>query len=247
MNVQMKAQDAKAARPLAGKVSLVTGSTSGIGLGIARALAEAGSAVVLNGLGVASEIAKDKRPARRRFRRQGRLFGRRHDQAAAIAEMIATTLDEHGRLDILVNNAGIQYVAPLDEFPVEKWDAILSINLSSAFHTTRLALPAMRQNKFGRIINIASAHGLVASTVQGGLCRRQARHRRPDQGRGTGDGGRRHHLQRDLPGLRLYAAGRGADRRPGQGARHLPRQSSTTCCSRSNPTSALPPSRSWAR
>ena len=152
MNIQRKAQDAKAARPLAGKVSLVTGSTSGIGLGIARALAEAGSAVVLNGFGVAAEIVKTK------------------DQLAAGVKVGYSSADmarpeaiaEHGRLDVFVNNAGIQYVAPLDQFPVEKWDAILSVNLSSAFHTTRLALPAMRQNKFGRIINIASAHGLVA-------------------------------------------------------------------------------------
>ena len=152
MNIQMKAQDAKATRPLAGKVSLVTGSTSGIGLGIARALAEAGSAVVLNGFGVAAEIVKTK------------------DQLAAGVKVGYSSADmakpeaiaEHGRLDVFVNNAGIQYVAPLDQFPVEKWDAILSVNLSSAFHTTRLALPAMRQNKFGRIINIASAHGLVA-------------------------------------------------------------------------------------
>src|SRR5713101_853 len=82
---------------------------------------------------------------------------------AAISEMIETTLVEHGRLDVLVNNAGIQYVAPLDQFPTEKWDAILAINLSSAFHTTRSALPAMLKNKWGRIINVASAHGLVAS------------------------------------------------------------------------------------
>ena len=204
--------------------------------------------MVLNGFGAASEIARTKDQLAADFGVKVSYSAADMTKPEAIAEMIAATLDEHGRLDVLVNNAGIQHVAPLDQFPVEKWDAILSINLSSAFHTTRLALPAMRQNKFGRIINIASAHGLVGITLQGGLCRRQARHRRPDQGRGAGDRRRRHHLQRDLPGLCLHAAGRGADRRPGQGARHFPRsRSSMTCCWRSNPTSILPRSRSWAR
>jgi 3-hydroxybutyrate dehydrogenase len=163
MNIQIKAQDAKGAKLLAGKVSLVTGSTSGIGFGIARALAEAGSAVVLNGFGVASEIAGTRDELAAEFGVKVGYSAADMSNPATIAEMIAATLAEHGRLDVLVNNAGIQFVAPLDQFPVEKWDAILSINLSSAFHTTRLALPAMRQNKFGRIINIASAHGLVGS------------------------------------------------------------------------------------
>ena len=171
MNIQLQAQDTKAAdataakttRPLAGKVSLVTGSTSGIGLGIARALAEAGSAVVLNGLGVASEVARTKEQIEADFGVKVSYSAADMSRPEAIAEMIAAVIAGHGRLDVLVNNAGIQYVAPLDQFPVENWDAILSINLSSAFHTTRLALPAMRQNKFGRIINIASAHGLVGS------------------------------------------------------------------------------------
>jgi 3-hydroxybutyrate dehydrogenase len=163
MNIQLKAQDTRTTRPLAGKVSLVTGSTSGIGLGIARALAEAGSAVMLNGLGVASEIARTKDQIEADFGVKVSYSAADMSRPEAIAEMIAATIVGHGRLDVLVNNAGIQYVAPLDQFPVEKWDAILSINLSSAFHTMRLALPSMRQNKFGRIINIASAHGLVAS------------------------------------------------------------------------------------
>jgi len=163
MNIQLKTENASAARPLAGKVSLVTGSTSGIGLGIARALAEAGSAVVLNGFGVASKIAKTRDQLSAEFGVKLGYSGAGMTKPEAIAGMIATTLDEHGRLDVLVNNAGIQYVAPLEEFPILKWDTILAINLSSAFHTTRLALPAMRQNKLGRIINIASAHGLVAS------------------------------------------------------------------------------------
>src|SRR5256885_7445338 len=163
MNIQVKTQNTTAARPLAGKVSLVTGSTSGIGLGIARALAEAGSAVVLNGLGVAAEIAKTRDQIAADFGVRVSYSAADMTRSEAIAEMIATTIAEHGQLNVLVNNAGIQHVAPLNQFPVEKWDAILSINLSSAFHTMRLALPEMRKNKFGRIINIASAHGLVAS------------------------------------------------------------------------------------
>jgi len=163
MNIQLKTQGIAPARPLAGKVSLVTGSTSGIGLGIARALAEAGSAVVLNGLGIATEIAKTREQIKTDFGVDVSYSAADMTNREAIAEMIAAAVASHGRLDILVNNAGIQHVAPLEQFPVEKWDAILAINLSSAFHTTRLALPAMRQNKFGRIINIASAHGLVAS------------------------------------------------------------------------------------
>ena len=163
MNLQFKTQGAAAARPLAGKVSLVTGSTSGIGLGIARALAAAGSTVVLNGFGIADEIAAIRDQLSAEFGVTVGYSAADMTKPEAIAEMIASTLSEQGRLDVLVNNAGIQHVAPLDQFPVEKWDAILSINLSSAFHTTRLVLPAMRQNKFGRIINIASAHGLVGS------------------------------------------------------------------------------------
>jgi len=164
MNIQLKTQGAPSvSRSLAGKVSLVTGSTSGIGLGIARALAEAGSDVVLNGLGVASEIARTKDRISADCDVKVSYSPADMTKPAAIRDMIETTLAEHGRLDVLVNNAGIQYVAPLDQFPAEKWDAILSINLSSAFHTMRSVLPAMRKNKFGRIINIASAHGLVAS------------------------------------------------------------------------------------
>ena len=164
MNIQLTTQNARSSTaPLTGRVSLITGSTSGIGLGIARALAKAGSAVVLNGFGAAAEIAGIRDQISGEFGVNVSYSAADMARPEAIADMIATTLNEHGRLDVLVNNAGIQYVAPLDQFPVEKWDAILSVNLSSVFHTTRLALPAMRQNGFGRIINIASAHGLVAS------------------------------------------------------------------------------------
>ena len=164
MSIQLKTQSARSyTAPLADRVSLITGSTSGIGLGIARALAKSGSAVVLNGFGAAAEIAGIRDQISGEFGVNVSYSAADMARPEAIADMIATTLNEHGRLDVLVNNAGIQYVAPLDQFPVEKWDAILSVNLSSVFHTTRLALPAMRRNGFGRIINIASAHGLVAS------------------------------------------------------------------------------------
>ena len=164
MTIQLKTRTSQSSgTPLAGRVSLVTGSTSGIGLGIARALAKAGSAVVLNGFGEPAGIAAIREQIASEFGVRVDYSTADMASSEAIADMFAAILAEHDRLDVLVNNAGIQYVSPLDEFPVPKWDAILAINLSSAFHTTRLALPAMRRNRFGRIINIASAHGLVAS------------------------------------------------------------------------------------
>jgi 3-hydroxybutyrate dehydrogenase len=163
MNIQAPLRLENTTRPLEGRVSLVTGSTSGIGLGIARALGAAGSAVVLNGFGKPEDIAEAQAKLVSDFGVKARFSPADMSKAAPIADMIEMTLDTFGRLDVLVNNAGIQNVAPIEQFPIEKWDAILAINLSSAFHTTRAALPSMRKNNFGRIINIASAHGLVAS------------------------------------------------------------------------------------
>ena len=163
MNIAIKQPTPSNGQALIGKVSLVTGSTSGIGLGIARALAAAGSQIVLNGFGKADEIARVRAELTAEFNVDVSYSGADMSKPASIREMIEQTLDTTGRLDVLVNNAGIQHVAPLQDFPPEKWDAILAINLSSAFHTTRLALPSMLLNKWGRIINIASAHGLVGS------------------------------------------------------------------------------------
>ena len=163
MNIAIRPEKINSQQTLAGKVSLVTGSTSGIGLGIARALAAAGSEIVLNGFGKPEEVADVQAKIVADFKVRVSFSPADMSKPAAIREMIEKTLQSSGRLDILVNNAGIQHVAPLQDFPPEKWDAILAIDLSSAFHTTRLALPAMLRNKWGRIINIASAHGLVAS------------------------------------------------------------------------------------
>ncbi|WP_049194518.1 3-hydroxybutyrate dehydrogenase [Serratia marcescens] len=142
-----------------GKTALVTGSTSGIGLGIASVLAAAGARVILNGFG-------DVEQAQAQVAQLGAApgyHGADLGDAAQIADMMQYAEREFGGVDILVNNAGIQHVAPLDQFPVEKWNAILAINLSAVFHTCRLVLPGMRERNWGRIINVASVHGLVAS------------------------------------------------------------------------------------
>jgi 3-hydroxybutyrate dehydrogenase len=144
---------------LKGKTALVTGSTSGIGLGIAKALARQGANVVLNGFGDAEGPKAEVAALGARVGYHGADMSK----AAEIEAMMKHAAAEFGRVDILVNNAGIQHVAPVEDFPPEKWDAILAINLTSAFHTSRLALPAMKAANWGRIINVASVHGLVAS------------------------------------------------------------------------------------
>jgi 3-hydroxybutyrate dehydrogenase len=144
---------------LKGKTALVTGSTSGIGLGIALSLARQGANIVLNGFGDV-EGPKSQVAA---LGVKVAYHGADMSKAAEIEDMMQFAAREFGQVDILVNNAGIQHVALVEEFPVEKWDAIIAINLTSAFHTTRLALPAMKQSNWGRIINVASVHGLVAS------------------------------------------------------------------------------------
>ncbi len=163
MNVAVKNDNVAGASSLRGKVALITGSTSGIGLGIAKALAAAGAEIVLNGFGDPAAIATLQAEFARDYDQTAGFSGADMSKPDDIAAMIEMVLSQHNRLDILVNNAGIQHVAPLEQFPPHKWDQIIAINLSSAFHTTRLALPAMRREGFGRIINVASAHGLVAS------------------------------------------------------------------------------------
>lgn len=144
---------------LKGKTALVTGSTSGIGLGIAIELARQGAHIVMNGFG-------DHEGPRKQIEAHGvktEYHGADMSKPAEIEAMMKFAAEKFGGVDILVNNAGIQYVSPIEDFPTERWDAIIAINLSAAFHTTRLAVPYMRQKNWGRVINIASAHGLVAS------------------------------------------------------------------------------------
>ncbi len=148
---------------LKGKAALVTGSTSGIGLAIAHAFAAEGCSIMLNGFGDAAAIEKVRAGMAGKYGVTVAYDGADMSKPGEIAALVGKTQSAFGSLDILVNNAGIQFVAPIEDFPPEKWDAIIAINLSATFHAIRAALPAMKQRKWGRIINVASTHGLVAS------------------------------------------------------------------------------------
>jgi 3-hydroxybutyrate dehydrogenase len=148
---------------LKGRTAVVTGSTSGIGLAMARALAADGANVVINGFGDKAAIEKERAGLESEFKVKAVYSPADMTKPAEIAEMIASAEKTFGAVDILVNNAGIQHVANIEDFPIEKWDAVIAINLSAAFHAIRAAVPGMKRRKWGRIVNTASAHGLVAS------------------------------------------------------------------------------------
>jgi 3-hydroxybutyrate dehydrogenase len=150
-------------RPLEGRAAIITGSTSGIGLGIAKALAEAGSAIMLNGFGDAMDIEQQRQAISDNNDVDVAYSNADMSKPEAIRRMVDLAEERFSTVDIVVNNAGIQHVSPIDEFPPEKWDQILSINLTSAFHLVRAVFGGMKQRKYGRIINISSAHGLIAS------------------------------------------------------------------------------------
>ncbi len=204
---------------LQGKTAVITGSNSGIGLGIAIELATAGADIVLNSFtdtaedhALAAKLAKDHGVKARYIR--GDLS--KGAEARALIE-------QAGVCDILVNNAGIQHVAPIEEFPVGKWDQIIAINLSSAFHTTAIALPMMRKAGWGRVVNIASAHGLTASPFKAAYV--SAKHGIVGFTKTAAleTAGQNITVQRDLSGLCADAAGRGADPRPDEGPQDGPR------------------------
>ena len=148
---------------LKGKVAVITGSTSGIGLGIATAFAQQGADIVLNGFGDAGQIEQLRAELAKQHGVQVVYDGADLSRGEAVRQLIANTVQSLGRIDILVNNAGIQHTALIEDFPVDKWDAILALNLSAVFHGSAAALPHMKKQGWGRIINIASAHGLVGS------------------------------------------------------------------------------------
>ena len=183
---------------LGGKVALVTGSTSGIGLGIARALAAQGADILLNGFGEPHQIAALEAELAAAGVRVG-ASGHDVSRPAEAAAMVEQAEVQLGRLDILINNAGVQHVAPIEDFPDAQWDRVIAINLSGPFYSAKAAIPGMKRRGWGRIINIASAHGLVASGGEIGLRRRETRIGRAHQGHGDRVGGERDYRQRHLP------------------------------------------------
>ena len=213
---------------LKGKRAVVTGSTSGIGLGIAKALAQAGADLVLNGSRAPNpDIHALREGLERDFGVRAIYCSADLCSADQVRELIAVAERELGGVDILVNNAGIQHVAPVEEFPDDKWEKLIALNLSSAFYAIKAVLPGMKKRNWGRIINIASAHAPRGFTLQILLRRRQAWPARTDQGGGAGDCRRRHHLQCHLPRLCTHSARGRADREPGEGARTQPRAGNT--------------------
>lgn len=156
-------EQVKDGRPLAGKSAIVTGSTSGIGLGIARALAEAGSAVMLNGFGDPGEVEAIRHSIAESSNVDVAYSNADMSKPEAIRAMAAAARERFGDVDIIVNNAGIQHVSPIETFPSQKWDQIIAIDLSSAYHLVQATFAAMKERRFGRVINISSAHGLIAS------------------------------------------------------------------------------------
>ena len=161
---------------LKGKTAVVTGSTSGIGLGCARAFAGAGANIVLNGIGAPADVEKTRTAIENDFGVKAIYSPANMAEPMEIAHMISLAEKIFGRVDVLVNNAGIQHVSPIEEFPAEKWDAVIAINLSSAFHAIRAAVPGMKRRGWGRVINTSSAHSLVASPFKSAYV---ARHRGP--------------------------------------------------------------------
>jgi 3-hydroxybutyrate dehydrogenase len=154
-------------KALAGRVAIVTGSTSGIGLGIARALAAAGADIVINGLGELDQIETTRRELTDTHNVRVSYDGANLMDGEAAASLVTNAITQFGKVDILVNNAGIQHVSPIEDFPVDKWNAIIALNLSASFHTTRAAFGPMKTAGWGRIINLASVHGLIASPFKG--------------------------------------------------------------------------------
>jgi 3-hydroxybutyrate dehydrogenase len=163
MSVSKRESGPASERALAGRTAIVTGSTSGIGLGIAETLASRGANIVLNGFGDATEIERVRARIAGENGINALFDGADMGKPEAIARMVARVVDALGQVDILVNNAGIQHVSPIESFPPDKWDSVLAIDLSSAFHTTRAVFAGMKARKWGRIVNLASAHGLIAS------------------------------------------------------------------------------------